>query len=297
MMFDELERFNSPQAIKAGKQVIAVVVQHNKYKQVFSNCIQQIELMQSIRTPGGILIQADPGMGKTLMLQMVKKHLTDQGGAKDGKRCLHIQLDSGVDTHKLAAAMVYGLGFPMMPARLSLENMNQMINKGMERLRPLALLIDEAQHMCEGNRDITARGLTDWLKVRMDLFGMPVICTGTRTLERLSMINPQFVSRASTTFVIDTFDAGAEWRQVLAAFASMVTVVDMTVLTGPIFKPIHTATKGNMRALKKLLLFGAMHAIESRAKDEKPTLTLEDLSVAYEFTYGEVTGRSNPFVK
>lgn len=297
MMFDEVERFNSPQAIKAGKQVIAVVVQHNKYKQVFSNCIQQIELMQSIRTPGGILIQADPGMGKTLMLQMVKKHLTDQGGAKDGKRCLHIQLDSGVDTHKLAAAMVYGLGFPMMPARLSLENMNQMINKGMERLRPLALLIDEAQHMCEGNRDITARGLTDWLKVRMDLFGMPVICTGTRTLERLSMINPQFVSRASTTFVIDTFDAGAEWRQVLAAFASMVTVVDMTVLTGPIFKPIHTATKGNMRALKKLLLFGAMHAIESRAKDEKPTLTLEDLSVAYEFTYGEVTGRSNPFVK
>jgi Bacterial TniB protein len=296
-MFDEIERFNSPQAIKAGKQVIAVVVQHNKYKQVFSNCIQQIELMQSIRTPGGILIQADPGMGKTLMLQMVKKHLTDQGGAKDGKRCLHIQLDSGVDTHKLAAAMVYGLGFPMMPARLSLENMNQMINKGMERLRPLALLIDEAQHMCEGNRDITARGLTDWLKVRMDLFGMPVICTGTRTLERLSMINPQFVSRASTTFVIDTFDAGAEWRQVLAAFASMVTVVDMTVLTGPIFKPIHTATKGNMRALKKLLLFGAMHAIESRAKDEKPTLTLEDLSVAYEFTYGEVTGRSNPFVK
>lgn len=296
-MFDEVERFNSPQAIKAGKQVIAVVVQHNKYKQVFSNCIQQIELMQSIRTPGGILIQADPGMGKTLMLQMVKKHLTDQGGAKDGKRCLHIQLDSGVDTHKLAAAMVYGLGFPMMPARLSLENMNQMINKGMERLRPLALLIDEAQHMCEGNRDITARGLTDWLKVRMDLFGMPVICTGTRTLERLSMINPQFVSRASTTFVIDTFDAGAEWRQVLAAFASMVTVVDMTVLTGPIFKPIHTATKGNMRALKKLLLFGAMHAIESRAKDEKPTLTLEDLSVAYEFTYGEVTGRSNPFVK
>lgn len=297
MMFDEVERFNSPQAIKAGKQVIAVVVQHNKYKQVFSNCIQQIELMQSIRTPGGILIQADPGMGKTLMLQMVKKHLTDQGGAKDGKRCLHIQLDSGVDTHKLAAAMVYGLGFPMMPARLSLENMNQMINKGMERLRPLALLIDEAQHMCEGNRDITARGLTDWLKVRMDLFGMPVICTGTRTLERLSMINPQFVSRASTTFVIDTFDAGAEWRQVLAAFASMVTVLDMTVLTGPIFKPIHTATKGNMRALKKLLLFGAMHAIESRAKDEKPTLTLEDLSVAYEFTYGEVTGRSNPFVK
>jgi hypothetical protein len=296
-MFDEIPRFNSPQAIKAGKQVMAVVVQYDKYKQGFDNCIQQIELMQSIRTPGGILIQADPGMGKTLMLQMIKKYFTDQGGAKDGNRCLHIQLDSGVDTHKLAASMVYALGFPMMPARLSLENMNQMINKGMERLRPLALLIDEAQHMCEGNRDITARGLTDWLKVRMDLFGMPVICTGTRTLERLSMINPQFVSRASTTFVIDAFEAGAEWRQVLASFAGMVTEVDMSLLTGPLFRPIHAATKGNMRALKKLLLMSAMHAVEKRPKDEKPTLMLEDLAVAYEFTYGEVTGRANPFVK
>lgn len=297
MMFDEVNRFNSPKAIEAGKQVMAVVVQHNKFNQVFNNCIQQIELMQSIRTPGGILIQADPGMGKTLMLQMVKKHLTDQGNAKEANRCLHIQLDSGVDTHKLATSMVYGLGFPMMPARLSLENMNQMISKGMERLRPLALLIDEAQHMCEGNRDITARALTDWLKVRMDLFGMPVICTGTRTLERLSMINPQFVSRASTTFVMDAFDAGDEWRQVLAAFAQMVTAVDLSVLTGPMFKPIHFATKGNMRALKKLLLFGVMHAAENHKNGDKPILTLTDLSVAYEFTYGEVTGRANPFIK
>jgi hypothetical protein len=296
-MFDDLKNFTSPQAIKAGKQVMDVVVQHNKFKQVFNNCINQIELMQAVRTPGGILIQADPGMGKTLMLQMVKKHMTDQGSAKETNRCLHIQLDSGVDTHKLAAAMVYGLGFPPVPGRLSLEHMSQMINKGMERLRPLALLIDEAQHMCEGNRDITARGLTDWLKVRMDLFGMPVICTGTRTLERLSMINPQFVSRASTTFVMDAFDADEEWRKVLAAFKTMVETVDLTLLEGPVFKSIHTATKGNMRALKKLLLFGVMHATENHKGDGKPILTLQDLAAAYEFTHGEVIGRANPFIK
>jgi hypothetical protein len=40
-----------------------------------------------------------------------------------------------------------------------------------------------------------------------------------------------------------------------------------------------------------------MNAVEKRPKDEKPTLMLEDLAVAYEFTYGEVTGRANPFVK
>jgi hypothetical protein len=231
------------------------------------------------------------------MLNELKKRLSSQSNAKSANRCLHIQLDSGVDTHRLATSIVFSLGFPMMPTRLSLENMNQMINNGMDRLRPVALLIDEAQHMCEGNRDITARALTDWLKVRMDLFGVPVICAGTRTLERLAIINPQFISRASTAFVIEAFDGGNEWRQLLAGFAAQMKSADLSLLTGPMFKKIHIATKGNIRALKKLLLYGAMHAAENYKGKDRPTLTAKDLAFGYEFAYGEVSGRTNPFAK
>jgi len=295
-MLDVVDRFNSPGAIEAGKEIMALVIEHDKFRKIFNNCIDQIELMQSIKTPGGMVIQADPGMGKTLMLQTVKKHLINQSTANQANRCLHIQLDSGVDIHKLATSVVFSLGFPMMPTRLSLENMNQMINKGMERLRPVALLIDEAQHMCEGNRDITARAVTDWLKVRMDLFGMPVICTGTRSLERLSMINPQFISRASTNFVIDTFNPDEKWLQLLGGFAKLMKSVDLSLLTGPMYKKIHMATKGNIRALKKLLLLGVMHAAENNTSKDKPRLAAADLVYAFEFTYGEGTARSNPFV-
>lgn len=295
-MLDVVDRFNSPGAIEAGKEIMALVIEHDKFRKIFNNCIDQIELMQSIKTPGGMVIQADPGMGKTLKLQTVKKHLINQSNANQANRCLHIQLDSGVDIHKLATSVVFSLGFPMMPTRLSLENMNQMINKGMERLRPVALLIDEAQHMCEGNRDITARAVTDWLKVRMDLFGMPVICTGTRSLERLSMINPQFTSRASTNFVIDTFNPDEKWLQLLGGFAKLMKSVDLSLLTGPMYKKIHMATKGNIRALKKLLLLGVMHAAENNTSEDKPRLAAADLAYAFEFTYGQGTARSNPFV-
>jgi hypothetical protein len=188
--------------------------------------------------------------------------------------------------------VMLALGYPMLPSRPNLDNMNQMIGTAMERKRPVALLLDEMQHICEGNRDITARAVTDWLKVRMDRYNVPIIGAGTRALERLTLINPQFTSRASSTFVLSPFAYGDAWRQLLAAFAEQVTVVDLDIINGPLSKPLHIATKGNLRALKRLLTYACMYA----ADRENRIVSKEDFAYAFRDANGSAPDRVNPFV-
>ena len=291
-MLDHNVRPRSHKAIAAGKQVLDVVVEHAEFKHVLDTALDLIETMRSLRLPSGLLLQAEPGMGKTLLLELISRRLSKAAADQSRGICLHIQLDSAVDTHRLAALVAQALGFPRLPTRQSLDNLNHMVAAGMERRRPCALLIDEAQHVCEGNRDLTARAVTDWLKVRMDQFNLPVICAGTQRLERLSVINQQFTSRASFDYALTPLVYGDGWRQLLGAFVESVDVADLSVISGPLARPIHAATAGNLRSLKKLLAYGAMRAAESAGGK----LTSDHLRLAYEEARGQAQGAANPFV-
>ncbi|MDP3883663.1 TniB family NTP-binding protein [Hydrogenophaga sp.] len=289
-----LNEFNGPRssaALRVGNAVLMVVVEHPDFMRVFHSCIDLIDTLRTLKMPSGILIQAEPGMGKSLLLQKVKAHLTRSAGMSREDTLLVVSLDSTVDTHKLAAAMTLALGYPALPSRPSLEGMNHMVDKGLERKRPLALLLDEMQHVCEGNRDITARAVTDWLKVRMDRYNLPVIGAGTRVLERLQTINPQFSSRASSTFVLSPFEFGEPWRQLLAGFATQIREINLEIVNGPIARPIHTASKGNLRALKRLLAYASMYAAERNGSK----VMVEDFARAFEDTNGSIPDRINPF--
>lgn len=292
MNFEEYSGRRSQAALAAGQQVLNVVVEHSHFKQVLDSCLDVVHTMLSLKMPSGVIIQAESGMGKTLLLQTVKKRLSAPNADGTPSICLDVRLDSTVDIPRMASAVMLALGYPMLPSRPNLQNMNHLVAKGLERLKPKALLIDEMQHVCEGNKDITARAVTDWLKVRMDEFNLPVICAGTRALERLSVINPQFTGRASTNFLVTPFVYGESWRQLLAAFAVHVSAVDLAILNGPAAKHIHAATGGNLRALKRLLVYSAMHSAEETSKK----LQLSDIGKGYDDANGHSTGRSNRFL-
>lgn len=292
MNFNEFNGPRSPEALRAGHEVLMVVVEHPDFIRVFHSCIDLIDTLRTLKIPSGILIQAEPGMGKTLLLQKIKAHMTRSAGMSREDYVLEVGLDSTVDTHKLAAAMTMALGYPALPSRPTLEGMNQMVDKGLERRRPLAILLDEMQHVCEGNRDITARAVTDWLKVRMDRYNLPVIGAGTRALERLGSVTPQFTSRASTSFVLSPFELGAPWRQLLGAFAAQIKQVDLEIINGPLARPLHAATKGNLRALKRLLTYASMHA----AGHGRSRVSIEDFATAFEETNGSTPDHLNPFL-
>lgn len=283
----------SPEVIKVGEKVLGVVVEHAAFRQIRSASIDMARTMRSLRMPSGILIQADPGMGKTLLLELVRRSLVASGEDTGANACVHLGLDNAVDTHGIAAATMLALGYPALPSRPNLTAMNHMVNMGLERRKPWAVLVDEMQHVCEGNKDITARSVTDWLKVRMDAYNFPVICAGTRALERLAAINPQFVSRASASFVINPFQFDDSWRQLLGGFVGGVDAVDLSVIQGDACRPLHVASGGNMRTLKRILTYASMYA----AQQANRVVTLENLAKALLDAKGQVAALNNPFTQ
>ena len=262
----------SPEILKVGEQVLNVVVDHQAFRSIRDACRDLIHTMRTLRSPSGILIFAEPGMGKTLLLDL---------------------MDGAIDQRGIAAAMTLALGYPALPSRPTLVALNHMANIGLSRRRPAALLVDEMQHVCEGHKDITARASTDWLKVRMDTFNFPVIGAGTRVLERLAALNPQFVSRASASYVIRPFALDDHWRQLLAAFSQSVQSVDLSIVNTTACRPLHIASAGNMRLLKRILTYACMHA----ATQPQKVVTMESLSKGLRDSKGEVSEQSDPFLR
>lgn len=281
----------TPEVLKVGEQVLNVVVDHAVFRRIREASMKMVHIMRSLKLPHGILVQAESGMGKSLLVELIRRELVPQASPNGSTACLHVALDSTVDTNGMAAAMTLALGYRALPMRCQLESMNHMTKMALERERPLVLLIDEMQHVCEGNKDITARSVTDWLKVRMDRYNFPVICLGTHALERLTVINPQFTGRASASFIIHPFQFDEAWRQVLAAFSSAVVSVDLGIANGTACRPLHQASGGNMRMLKRILTYACMYA----STQPNRVVDMAALSRAFIDAKGQVAEQLNPF--
>lgn len=291
MTHDDIPSELSEAGLGIVQQILDAVVMHADFERVMTSSVEMANQMIQIKMPSGIIVIADPGMGKTLLLEAIYRKLSSNENKLAKERpILRITLDSDVDTHKMAGRMLMALGYPMLPSRPNLENMSQMVDTAMGRLKPKALLIDEAQHMCEGNREITARAVTDWLKVRMDKHNLPVVACGTKTLERIFLINPQFVSRASASYTLNPFQPGESWMKLLRSLVRSVSRLDISCIEAHP-RTVHLASAGNLRRLKKLLVQAAIDAIRSNSSN----LSQLNLAAGYERAFGLANGMANPF--
>lgn len=281
-------------ALRCVNEVLDVVVPHTEFEYALQGALKTIQWMREVRMPGGVLVLADAGMGKTLLLQVLKRSLSvDDPLLQTSRPVLEISLDSAADVHQVAAKMLHAVGYEMLPMRATLLNMTALVDTAIDRLRPCVMFIDEGQHVCEGNRQNVARTLTDWLKVRMDKHNLPVIMVGTPTLEGIAAINPQFVSRVSLRFVLNSFPYGEEWRRVLSAIVLAIKSLDLGGLSGAgLSRLMHEAARGNLRRLKKLLVFSCVRAIEGSSA----ALKLEHLAEGYVDAFGAAPDAPNPFM-
>ncbi|OGQ60217.1 MAG: hypothetical protein A3J24_09890 [Deltaproteobacteria bacterium RIFCSPLOWO2_02_FULL_53_8] len=293
MTIPEIPLDTSPKGVAVARQILDLVVQYPDFERIQNASVASTNLMLQLKMSTGILVLAEPGMGKTLLLELIQRNLTRKDNVLEkASPVLTVSLDSAVDTHKIAAKAMMALGYPMLPSRPNLESMTLMVDRAIERLGPKVLLIDESQHMCEGNRDITARAVTDWLKVRMDKHNLPVVCAGTPTFERICDINEQFVSRASTKYVLNPFAFGDGWVQLMQAVKVGISLIEAGLLETPwCLKMLHAVTHGNLRRLKKLLIYASIEC----ADRENPILTRDDLRRGFDRAFGFKEGPENPF--
>lgn len=277
----------------AAREILDTMVMHVEFERALIGADEATRLVAELGNPSGVLVTADPGMGKTLWLELVKvrarKHFVNMTNEDP---VLHVAFDALVDLPKVASLFMKALGFPMLSQRTSLDSMTNMVDTAMDRLKPRVVLIDEAQHVCEGARDITARAVTDWLKRRMDLHCLMMVLTGTKTLSRLRDINPQFSSRVSGDYLINTFAYGEAWHQLLGGVADGVKKADLGTLRDKrVSKRLHTGTGGNLRSLKKWLARASLCA----SQDGRRAVLAADFEQGFDAEFGANTSIPNPF--
>jgi hypothetical protein len=243
--------------------------------------------------PLGIFLTADSGMGKTVLLENIALRLRKRfASISNDDPLFGIECEANADVFKLASAFLQAMGYPVVPAKSNLEAMTKMVDTALKRVKRQAALIDEAQHMCEGCRDITARTTTDWLKLRMDKNCLSYFLAGAQGLARLRHINPQFASRASADFVISTFRYGPVWLQLLGGLADKVKSVDMAVLKDRrVAKRVYDGAPGNLRRLKRWLGPATVQTLAAGRK----ALSLDDLRRGFDVAFG--SNGDNPFAE
>lgn len=286
------QKNETPFEFQVAQEISAIVVQHDSLTKIIDDSIDTAMMMQAARIPTGILIQAEPGMGKSLLLRLIRDAVGQRmQGAMGENRSIKIELDSSVDQVRIAGFFTMAVGYPILPTKARLETMNSMIGKALERMQPVLATIDETQHICEGNRDITARNVTDWIKVRMDTYNFATICAGTLGLEKLCTINPQFTSRASANYTIEPFKYDQQWLSLLKGFVDSSTLMDIGVILQSAARRLHLASNGNLRALKRVLVYASRAA----ALEGTRVLQMSHLEVGHTKHAGLMSANSNPF--
>lgn len=283
-----------PAEVAVANQVKAAVIMYPAFKQALKSSIATINLSRSVGLSTGLIIQAEAGMGKTLLSRLLVQELATSHQEIEAPTVTLVTLDSGADRLQIASKMAMSLGYPNLPLTNKLSSITNMVDRAMVRLKPKALVFDEAQHLCEGNREITAKAATDWLKVRMDLHSCPVVLIGEKSIESLYQINTQFVSRASAGYVLEPFAVGDSWFSLLSGFGEQIKGYDLSILLQPkIAKLLQTVTRGTLRELKAVL----MYALISTARDDRKNLLVADLAVGCDRAFGSRGDRPNPYWK
>lgn len=276
----------------AARELKSTIVMHTEFERVLTAAEGHMDMAVNAGVPISLIVTAPSGMGKTALLDLIARRVQSEYSFRSNESPLvRLKFTALVDTHKLAAEFLAALGFPNTPGKASLETITKLIDVALKRVRPSVGLIDEAQHVCEGYRDTTAKAVTDWLKLRMDEHGLVFLLAGTHTLQRIQEINPQFASRAPTELVINPFLYGPAWHRLLEGLKTQVHAVDMAILCERrVAKLVFDGALGNLRRLKLWLGCATYLTLSQQRK----VMTLADLQQGFDRTFGTSPKTTNP---
>lgn len=277
----------------AAREIKDTLVMHTEFQRALDGADEIVDRSVKLGVPLGLTITAAPGMGKTILLKLIAQKVRQRfASMNNDDPVVGLEFDAMVDLHKVAGWCLEAVHYPTSPGRANLVAMTGMIDAALERLNPRLGTIDEAQHVCEGCRDITARAVTDWLKRRMDIHGLTLVLAGTEVVARLRDINPQFASRVSAEFAIQTFPFGPSWHQVLGGFAERVKAVDLGILRDrKVARGLFDGAVGNLRRLKQWLGASTYRTLLEQRRE----LALGDLDRGFVGAFGPKSIVVNPF--
>lgn len=277
---------------RAIAEINSTIVMHPRFAHAYQGILNIIETANLTDMPFGATVTAPPGCGKTALVKTLSRAIpSSQLLGNDEIRSVSVAAEANASLGHFVSKLLKQLGYPAVIRASTLYDQTSIICDALRERNCIVLFLDEFQHVCRGNRTLSAAAILDWVKQLADAAGVVVVMLGTRELKPLNEMNDQLGSRAPAHFDLGEFQRNEEWVGLLRRFAADVKAIDLAPLQMELYKPLHTATNGVLRPLKQLLVMSVKVALQA-GKDQIDLVSLHD---GYQMLYGTSARRSNPF--
>jgi hypothetical protein len=222
-----------------------------------------IERAGVLADPGGLRIIGAPGSGKTVIRDSIIDAYPGHVGPGNQPvvPILSIEMMPAPTISQIVSTMLQALGDSFESSHNATER-TDVLKKFIRRTGVAAVLVDEFQHIVEGDRNKSAHTIADWFKRLYDDVQVPFIFLGTPISSKLFEINGQLASRIPGEFELKTLKFDSEFVSVLTSFNQHLPIPIAKEELRSLAKLICKSSEGSMRILKKLLKEAVVAASE-----------------------------------
>ncbi|TFW08110.1 AAA family ATPase [Oxalobacteraceae bacterium OM1] len=276
---------------RAVAEISGTIVMHPLFEKAYNGVLKIVETSSMIDMPFGATVTAPPGCGKTALIRAISRAIPSTELLGDDIRSISIAAEANASQGHFVSKLLKALGYPSVIRASTLYDQTSIIIEALRDRCVKVLFLDEFQHVCRGNRTLSAAGILDWVKQLSDAAGIVVVMLGTRELKPLCEMNDQLGSRAPASFTLKEFERNSEWVGLLRRLSDGVTSIDLSPISTEFYKPLHASSNGVLRHLKQILVMSTIAAMESgKTKIDRASFTIGHARV-----YGDKPSSPNPF--
>jgi len=255
-----------------------------------------LERAKHTKQAGGLWIVGDGGTGKSFILDRIhQQYAPIETPVSRIVPLISIELRERPSVSSLMLHMLYQLGqdLELLHYRNN-DDLEDALVAAMVTSKTLAVMFDEAQHLWISNtrkKDRAAGQVGDFLKRLYRHVGAAYIFAGTPGLGEVADRECQSNTRWSGRLTLKNFEYDIDFLGLVDALDELAPMPQKAGLKDPLIAaPLHLATQGNFRLLKRLLA----EAVLIAARERSERITLSHLSDAHFNIFCDI---SNPFLK
>lgn len=287
----------SNEALQRAAQVEQVYVLFPQFGICLAACDRAFQLSRALNTPQGILITGAPGTSKTTVAKYFISSLPQSDLFEKGFGALLIRLRNSPTTTHVVSALLRALRYPFVSVRRN--NVHAMRDLCFESIRQRGtrlIFFDQAHCLSHrpvrSKKDVDETTVSDLLTEMMDETGASLCLLADSQFQGLEAVDRALADRVTTREVLEHFRKDEIWAAFLNAFARQTKAIDLSCLSTPELQAqTHSATHGNRRQLRRLLVEATLVAVDAQSA----AIDRSHLSTAFSRVTGTGNQAANPY--
>lgn len=285
------------ESLRIGSHVERIYVRFPKFKEALSACDRIFCLSKTLDTPQGMIIKGPPGSSKTSLARYFISSLPQSDLFEAGFGAIMIRLRVSPIQGHIISAILSALKYPFTQVRRGRTYaMRDVMFEALRQRGTKLIFIDQGHCLATQPRprgtDVLENSASDTLRETMEEAGVGLIILADDCFAGLKHVDRALDDRVTVQMELGHFANDGEWQGFLNAFCHLIPEIDFSILKSPeIAAMTHTATDGNRRSFRRLIVETAMLVVENRAV----SATQEHLRKAFDAVSGSTSVRANPY--